>query len=185
MPLALPELARVPSNADIADVASVAMFVARAQDMTPDFTLTRANAAAIATICRRLDGLPLALELAAARLKLLSPTALLARLDRALPLLANGPRDVPERQQTMRATIQWSYDLLGKTAQELFRRLAVFAGSFTLDAAEAIGGITPDDVFEVLSSLIDQSLVTVVPTTDQEAQRFRLLELLLRDIDLP
>ena len=176
MPLALPELARVPTDAEIATVAAVAMFVGRAQDAVPGFTLTCSNATAIAAICRRLDGLPLALELAAARLRLLSPTALLARLDRALPLLSNGPRDLPERQQTMRATIQWSYDLLAEPAQELFRRLAVFVGGFTLHAAEVVGGIEPDEVYDILSSLVEQSLVTVVPTTDQETMRFRLLE---------
>lgn len=139
-PLPLPDLTRLPTVADIAGNPSVALFVSRAQDVAPDFALTQANAAAVAAICRRLDGLPLALELAAARIRLLNPTELLARLDRALPLLAGGPRDLPARQRTMRDTIAWSYDLLTAAEQRLFRHLAVFANGWDLAAAEAVDG---------------------------------------------
>jgi predicted ATPase/class 3 adenylate cyclase len=118
--------------------AAVELFARRAREVRTDFALTRENAAAVAEICRRLDGLPLAIELAAARLKLFSPQTLLARLERRLPLLTGGARDLPARQQTLRDAIQWSYDLLSEAEQALFRRLAVFAGGFTLEAAEAI-----------------------------------------------
>ena len=111
--------------------------------------------ATVAEVCRRLDNLPLALELAAARAKLLSPAALLQRLDAALPLLSGGARDLPERQQTLRATIEWSHDLLDDDAQAAFRRLSVFRGSFTLDAAEAVAGADLDQV----AGLLDQSLL--------------------------
>jgi len=134
----------------------VRLLVDRARESSPGFGLTQQNAAAIATICRRLDGLPLALELVAARLKVLPPTALLARLDEALPLLSGGPRDLPERQRTMRDTVAWSHDLLHTEDQILFRRLSVFAGGFGLPAAEAVGGSA---AFEGLSALLENSLV--------------------------
>ncbi|HEY8284802.1 MAG TPA: helix-turn-helix domain-containing protein, partial [Chloroflexota bacterium] len=137
-PLALPDLSRVPALEEVACSPAVRLFVERAQAVRPDFTLTGTNASAVAAICRRLDGLPLALELAAARVKLLQPTALLARLDRALPLLVGGARDLPERQQTMRATISWSYDLLDAGEQAVFRQFAVFVGGCALEAAEAV-----------------------------------------------
>ena len=123
--------------------------------------------ATVAEVCRRLDNLPLALELAAARAKLLSPAALLERLDAALPLLSGGARDLPERQQTLRATIEWSHDLLDPDAQAAFRRLSVFRGSFTLDAAEAVTGADLDQV----AGLLDQNLLK--PFRDD---RFFLLE---------
>src|SRR5918997_5085073 len=139
-PLPVPRLARIPAVEDVEGVASVRLLVDRAGESSPGFGLTQQNAAAIATICRRLDGLPLALELVAARLKVLPPTALLARLDEALPLLSGGPRDLPERQRTMRDTVAWSQDLLPPEDQVLFARLSVFSGGWGLRAAEAVGG---------------------------------------------
>jgi predicted ATPase len=161
-PLALPDLAHVPTVEEVASAASVELFVHRAQAVSPAFALTSGNAAAVAAICRRLDGLPLALELAAARIKLLAPTALLARLDRALPLLIGGARDLPARQQTMRQAVAWSYDLLDADVQTLFRRLSVFAGGCTLEAAEAVctrPGELAVDVLGGLSALVEASLL--------------------------
>src|SRR5204862_31364 len=117
----------------------------------PDFALTEASARAVAEICIRLDGLPLAIELAAARIKLLPPKALLARLERRLQVLSSGERDLPVRQQTLRSTIKWSYDLLDEGEQRLFRRLSVFVGGCTLDAVEAFyalhGNVTTDVLY--------------------------------------
>jgi predicted ATPase/DNA-binding XRE family transcriptional regulator len=171
-PLTLPNLHHVPVVHEVADAAAVRMFLERAQRVAPNFTLSADNAPAIAAICRRVDGLPLALELAAARVKLLSPTALLARLDHALPLLTGGARDLPARQQTIRRTIDWSYDLLTSAEQRLFRRLAVFQGGWDLAAAEAIGG--EGDVLDMLGKLLDHSLV--VPYEADGHPRYRLLE---------
>jgi non-specific serine/threonine protein kinase len=126
-PLPLPDLARLPTPEELVRVPSVALFVQRAQTVAPRFALTAENAAAVAGICTRLDGLPLAIELAAARVKLLSPAALAARLDHCLQVLTGGPKDVPTRQQTLRATIDWSHQVLSPAEQRLFRRLAVFA----------------------------------------------------------
>ena len=176
-PLALPEAGAPDDPGALATVPAVALFVACARDARPGFELTEANAAAVAEICRRLDGLPLALQLAAARLTVLSPAALLARLERRLPLLTHGPRDLPERQQTLRAAIAWSYDLLGAAEQRMFRQLAVFAGGFTLEAAEALTEGGPDDIdpLEAISSLIGQSLVFVQPL-EETTPRYRMLE---------
>ena len=177
-PLALPDLSRVPTVEEVAPAAAVELFVQRAQAASPAFVLTPANAAAVAAICRRLDGLPLALELAAARIKLLAPTALLARLDRALPLLVGGARDLPERQQTMHTTIAWSYDLLSQPERLLLRRLPVFAGGWTLEAAEAIcagEGIEAGEVLDLLTGLVDKSLVLLEEQTGE--MRYRLLEM--------
>ncbi|MBI3970565.1 MAG: tetratricopeptide repeat protein [Chloroflexi bacterium] len=141
---------------------AVQLFVARAKATKPDFTLTVENAPAVVEICRRLDGLPLAIELAAARIRHLSPQALLARLERPLPLLTGGPRNAPARQQTMRGAISWSYDLLPADEQTLFRRLGIFNGGFTVEAAEAVCNADhslPVDIFEDVCSLVDRSLL--------------------------
>jgi non-specific serine/threonine protein kinase len=141
--------------------------------VAPGFALTAANAAAVAAICVRLDGLPLALELAAAWLRLLPPAALLARLERALPVLVGGPRDLPARHRTLRATIDWSWDLLEEPERRLMRRLAVFAGGCTLDAAEAVAGDGAEDragaapaVLTRLAALVDASLLRALPAAD-------------------
>jgi predicted ATPase len=176
-PLALPE-ASAPADPDtLAAVPAVAFFLTCARDTRSDFRLTEANAAAVAEICRRLDGLPLALQLAAARLTVLSPAALLARLEHRLTLLTRGPRDLPARQQTLRAAIAWSYDVLGEAEKRLFRQLGVFAGEFTLEAVEAIIDRGPDDPdpLEVISTLVGQSVVSVEPL-DETIPRYRMLE---------
>ncbi|MBA3413918.1 MAG: XRE family transcriptional regulator, partial [Chloroflexia bacterium] len=134
-PLTLPHPDQLLRVADLGEVGAVRLFVARAREVRPDFALVESNATAVAEICHLLDGLPLALELAAARTKVLPPAALLARLDRRLPLLTGGAQDLPGRQRTLRDTINWSYDLLSPEEQTLFRRLAIFAGGCTLEAA--------------------------------------------------
>ena len=168
-------------HADFLDELSgseaVRLFVERAEAMKEDFALTAENAAAVAAICRRLDGLPPAIELAAARVKML-PAALLARLDTRLTLLTGGGRDLPARQQTMRDAIAWSHDLLTEEEQALFRRLAVFAGGFTPEAAEAVGARAGDpgiDVFDGVASLVDQSLLRAEDGPGGEP-RFSMLE---------
>ena len=167
-PFTLPEPGITVDLEALAAVPAVAFFLACAREVQPGFTLTEANAAAVAEICRRLDGLPLALQLAAARLIVLSPAALLARLERRLALLTRGPRDLPPRQQTLRAAIAWSYDLLGPAEQRLFRELGVFAGGFTLEMVEAL---TADargrpDPLELISTLVSQSVVFARPEDD-------------------
>jgi predicted ATPase/transcriptional regulator with XRE-family HTH domain len=138
-PLSLPATGEERAPERLLENPAVRLFAERARDADPGFALTRQNAATITEVVRRLDGLPLAIELAAARSKVLPPAALLARLQRRLPLLTGGARDLPERQQTLRNAIAWSYDLLDADQQALFRRLAVFAGGFTLEAAETVG----------------------------------------------
>jgi predicted ATPase len=185
-PLALPDPAHLPDLDHLVEIPAVALFVERAREARPDFALTSKNAATIVEICQRLDGLPLALELAAAVLSLLSPAALLARLEHRLPLPSRGARDLPERQQTLRNTIAWSYDLLEAGEQQLFRRLAVFAGGFTLEAVQGVcafeafgtsSSSQADDgaVLEQLGQLLDKSLVQAQQGTGGEP-RFTLLE---------
>lgn len=153
----------LPRRGESRENPAVQLFVQRAQELRPSFVLNDENAYAISTIVHRLDGLPLALELAAARLRVLSPAALLARLVKALPLLSQGARDVPERQQTLRATVAWSDELLPEQDRWLFRHLAVFEGGWTIEAAEALTANSVNlDILESLSTLIDHSLVRVL-----------------------
>ena len=182
-PLPLPDMALpVPADA-LVQAPAVELFRQRAQAVIPTFELSAANAAAVAQICRRLDGLPLAIELAAARVKLFPPGELLARLDRGLQLLAGGTRDLPERQQTLRDAVAWSYDLLNTAEQALFRRLAVFAGGCTLEAVEDVWASKADEqiqssVLETLASLVDNSLVVSLSASsmrqEEEEPRFTM-----------
>ena len=175
-PLAMPGLERLPAPQLLIANESVALFVQRARAMRPDFELTVENAQSVAEICVRLDGLPLAIELAAVRIRLLSPRAMLSRLLGQLALLTGGARDLPERQRTMRATIEWSHELLVEEEKRLYRRLGVFAGGFTLVAAEAVCGHQGEpDVLDVLSGLVGSSLVQRAEEAEGES-RFRMLE---------
>jgi len=158
-PLPLPPSSDTDSAESLMAYPAVALFVERARTTSGSFELTAENAGAVAAVCRRLDGLPLALELAAARLRLLSPEALLERLERALDVLTSGPRDVPERQQTLRAAIDWSHSLLEESEQRLFRRLAVFAGGCTLADVESVCADRGEDVLDELESLVDKALL--------------------------
>ena len=161
---------------EVGRCAAVALFVQRAQAVRPGFTLTAENAAAVAAICRRLDGLPLALELAAARIKVLPPAALLARLEHRLQVLVGGAQDLPERQRTLRSTLAWSYELLSAKEQALFRRLSVFAGGCPLEAVEAVGrgADTPEeDALAHVAELVDKSLLR---QEHDGALRFGMLE---------
>lgn len=184
-PLALPDEAGAepPGLADLARVEAVDLFVRRARAADPSFVLSAANAVAVAEVCRRLDGLPLALELAAARVRVLPPAALVALPGDRLRVLGGGPRDAPARQRALRDAFAWSYDLLSPGEQTLFRAMAVFAGGFDAAAAAAVVGDDPVGVLERLGALVDQSLVRLVepPGGDDEASsgqavRFRLLE---------
>jgi len=175
-PLAVPDPNRMPEAKEVAQTPAAELFIERAEDASPAFELTQANAAAVASICWRLDGLPLALELAAAQTGFLGPTALLSRLDQALQ--AGGARDLPERQRTMRATLDWSHELLHEPERELFRRLSIFAGGFTLEAAEdvcAAGTVEAEEVLVLLGNLVEQSLV-VAETSPEGRTRYRMLE---------
>jgi predicted ATPase len=183
-PLALPR--RTEDAGQFMDVetlssfSAVALFVERARAVRPGFTLTEDNAAAVVEICRRLDGLPLAIELAAARCNVLTPQAMLRRLDHRLRLLTDGARDAPERQRTLRGAIAWSHDLLSTEEQILFRRLGVFVGGCTLAAAERVYGASGDlslDVLDGFAALVDQSLVQQGEGSDGEP-RFVMLETL-------
>jgi predicted ATPase/DNA-binding CsgD family transcriptional regulator len=195
-PLGLPERDPPPSLDELTRSEAVRLFVERARAARANFAVTEGNGPAVAEICRRLDGLPLAIELAAARIKLLSPQAMLARLERRLPLLTGGARDLPARQRTLRDAIAWSYDLLDEAERRLFRRLAVFAGGCTVEAAEAVcageesgerrdesgGRAVPHShpsslvsPLDLLASLVDKSLVRQAEQADGEP-RFMMLE---------
>jgi predicted ATPase/DNA-binding SARP family transcriptional activator len=171
--LALPDLRALPSLDRLAELESVQLFVERARDVAPGFVLDEATAPAVAEICVRLDGMPLALELAAARSSALAPAQLAARLDDALKVLGRGSRAAVTRQQTLHATLAWSHDLLDEQERVLFRRLAVFAGSMSLEAVEQVcgGGL---DVVDLLSRLVDKSLVQAEHA--EGTARYRLLE---------
>jgi predicted ATPase len=176
LPFPMPDLADLPSVEALSQYEAVRLFIQRAQAVKPDFAVTSANAPAVAEICSRLDGLPLAIELAAALVKLLPPQALLKRIEKRLPLLTGGARTLPARQQTMRNTIAWSHDLLSQEEQTLFRRLAVFAGGCTLEAAEAVVNQEgTHDVFAGIASLVDKSLLRQEEGAEGEP-RFRMLE---------
>jgi predicted ATPase/class 3 adenylate cyclase len=172
-PLALPDPKRVSGPEYLEHYASARLFVERAQSAQQDFRVTMENAASIAELCVRLDGLPLAIELAAARISLMSPVALLKRLGDRLKLLTGGARDLPQRQQTLRNTLQWSHDLLEPNERSLFARLAVFAGGFTLEAAESVC----DAGIDTLAALVDRSMVR------RTGVRFDMLET-IRDFAL-
>ena len=177
-PLELPELDYLPDIAELARHSAVELFVERAQAIKADFALTNANARIIAEICHRLDGLPLAIELAAVRVKLLPPAVLLDRLSSRLDLLTGGPRDLPARQQTLRNAIDWDYTLLEPAEQTLFRRLAVCRGGLSLDAAAAVAaaaGQVGIDLFDGLDSLVGKSLLRQMPSLENEP-RFGMLQ---------
>ena len=177
-PLAIPDPNHLPDLETLSQYEAVALFIARAQAVKPDFQVTNANAPAVAEICVRLDGLPLAIELAAARSKMLPPQALLARLGQRFTLLTSGAQDVPARQQTLRNTIAWSYDLLTTEEQSLLRRLCVFVGGCTLEAAAAVchaAGDLTTDVVDGATSLMDKSLLQQAEQEEEEP-RLVLLE---------
>ena len=174
-PLAVPPLK--VAFTDLNDYAAIELFVRRAKSNRRSFEVTGENAACVAEICRRLDGLPLAIELAAARVKFLSPQSILERLENSLKLLSGGTKDLPERQRTMRGAISWSYELLDENEQELFRRLTVFAGGFTVEAAETVceNNESEVEILDLLSSLVDNNLLNIKDETDRDS-RLQMLE---------
>lgn len=177
-PLGLPDSRTLPSLEVLSQYSAISLFVQRAAAAKPNFALNEENAAAVAEICARLDGLPLAIELAAARVKLLSPASMCTRLASRLQLLTGGARDLPARQQTLRQTIDWSYDLLNEPEQKLFRRLSVFQGGCTLEAVESVCDTKKDlglDVLDGMASMVDKSLVRQIEQGDGEP-RFVMLE---------
>lgn len=176
-PLAVLSAVAAPTLEEAGAAEAVRLFVARAQAVKGDFALTPGNTAVVLAICRRLDGLPLAIELAAARVKVIPPSALLARLENRLPLLTGGGRDLPARQHTMRDAIAWSHDLLAAEERQFFRRLAVFVGGFTLEAAESVAGESDlaIDILDRVASLVEHSLLREEDGPDGEP-RYVMLE---------
>ena len=174
-PLALPALDRLPGLAALAEVPAVALFVARTQAQRPEFALAEGNVAAVAALCAGLEGLPLAIELAAARGRLMSPEAMLARLRPRLALLQGGGRDLPARQRSLRAAIGWSYELLPAAERALFRRLGAFVGGWTLEGAAAVAELASGACLDGLGALLEKSLVQRVDQGDGEP-RFGMLE---------
>jgi predicted ATPase/DNA-binding CsgD family transcriptional regulator len=199
-PLNVPAVSPPPSIEELGRNPAVNLFVQRATAVKPDFVLTQANGPVIAEICARLDGLPLAIELAAARIKILTPSALLARLSDRLTILTGGAADLPERLRTMVNAISWSYDLLSPAEQRIFRRLSVFSGGISLEAVERIALVgqesggngrsqVPIDILDAITSLVDKSLILRAEGTNGEP-RFRMLEVIrefglakLREVD--
>jgi predicted ATPase len=176
LPLDTPNFVNAPSVEQLAENESVKLFIERAQAAQSSFTLNESNASAVAQICQRLDGLPLAIELAAARVKMLPPHAILARLTDRLKLLTGGAQDLPARQQTLRNTLDWSYSLLKTEEKTLYARLAVFVGGFTLEDAEAVCDLEGNlDMLEGISSLVNNSLLRQEEIASGEP-RFRMLE---------
>lgn len=175
-PLSLPDLQRLPPLEFLAQVEAIRLFVTRAQTVQPDFALTSANAQAVAAICHHLDGLPLAIELAAARVRLLPPVAMLARLERRLTWLTGGAKDVPARHQTLRAAIDWSYDLLEPDERRLFRRMSVFVGGCTFEAVAAVcdSALGEEDLIQALASLQDKSLLRQEPARTEQSRLYML-----------
>lgn len=176
--LGVPDLRRLPPLEALAQYDAVVLFAQRARAVRPGFEIDAGNAAAVAEICARLDGLPLAIELAAARVKLLAPSAILARLEKRLTLLTSAASDLPPRQRTLRGAIEWSHDLLDPAERRLFRRLAVFVGGCTIDDAQAVcdpRGELGVDMLDALTSLVDKSLLRHVPGAGGEP-RFAMLE---------
>ncbi len=179
-PLSLPNPRHLPDLVTLSQYAAVALFIQRAQAVKAEFTVTNANAPAVAEICARLDGLPLAIELAAARVKFFAPQALLARLEQSLALLVGGARDLPTRQQTLHGAIAWSYSLLSPQEQTLFRRLSVFVDGCSLEAAEVVCQATGPlelELLEGLLSLADKSLLRQEESAEGEP-RFGMLQVL-------
>ncbi|MBA2277567.1 MAG: AAA family ATPase [Chloroflexia bacterium] len=179
--LGLPDADKDAGLCEVATSTAVRLFVERAQAARPGFTLTERNARAVAEVCRTLDGIPLALELAAARMRFLTADEVAARLNDRFRLLATGSRTVPHRHQTLRSAVDWSYDLLTSAERRCFERVSVFAGGFTLDAAEAV--CTGDDlastaIFDLVSRLVDRSFLLAEPSDDTGETRYRLLETL-------
>lgn len=177
-PLGVPDPMSLPPADRVSEYEAVALFIQRARAVKPDFAVTNHNAPAVAEICARLDGLPLAIELAAARIKLFTPDAILARLGKRLSLLTGGARDSTDRQRTLRGAIAWSYDLLDSTERTLFRRLSIFFGGSTIESATVV--CDPDgelgiDVLDGLASFVDKSLLRVVEA-DHGEPRFQMLE---------
>jgi predicted ATPase len=178
--LPVPDPQRLPPLTELAHNPAIRLFVERASAVQPRFALTERNAPPIANVCQQLDGIPLALELAAARLEGLTLEQVAARLDQRFRLLTSGSRVALPRQQTLRATLDWSYDLLTDLEQRLLNRLAVFAGGWNLEAAEAVcagRGIQMEDVVDLLLRLVRKSLV-IAEEGGQDANRYRLLETL-------
>ena len=179
LPLSVPDVQRPPTVGDLEGSESARLFAERASERRPGFALSPENALAVAEICRRLEGIPLAIELAAARVSTLSAEQILKRLEDSLKLLTGGGRTRTPRQQSLRGALDWSYELLSEAEQDVFRRLSVFAGGWTLEAAEAavVGeGVEEGDVLDLLSNLVDKSFVVATQTTGDGGVRYRLLE---------
>ena len=173
-PLALPSEAERLSVAGLSEYESIRFFVERAQAVKSEFVLSDANASQVAAICRSLDGLPFAIELAAARIKLFEPQTILSRLSSSLKFLTGGAKELPERRQTMRGAIGWSYDLLNAEERQLLDRLSVFAGGFTIESAEAVGAEQGSEILDTVSSLLDKNLIARMNRQGGEP-RFRML----------